>query len=400
MTIPLNITWNLISFNLSPAQDSAALAFGVPPSTGFLAVKDNAGNLYCPTLGQDDIHYITVGQGYQAYTSLPDTFTLSGTPVTIAATPIALSTGWNTIGYLPQADDSIEHAIAGIAASTILAKDNTGHIYWPGLAIDNIGIMQVGAGYKVLMAAKTSLTYPTPLALSKSITAASHAPLLRLPDPRHYAVHAITGNNATLLAKRVTMGGTIAPDSSEIGAFDGSGSLVGSGTVIRGLASFALWGSDPFAKQSRGAAANAPISFRLWNGSQEYPLDFSSADGSQPRYATDAVYIGALAVSPGALVNQFGLAGAYPNPFRGSVHIAFDVPSINGLAEQKLSLEVYDLAGRLVERLAQGAYKPGHYTIAWNAAGEREAVDGSNTYVVRLRAEGFDREMKVVRLRD
>jgi hypothetical protein len=69
--------------------------------------------------------------------------------------------------------------------------------------------------------------------------------MLQLPNPRHYAIHAITGNNATLLAKQVTIGGKTVADSSEIGAYDASGSLVGSGTVICGLAAFAVWGKDP-----------------------------------------------------------------------------------------------------------------------------------------------------------
>src|SRR5208283_2889966 len=121
-------------------------------------------------------------------------------------------------------------------------KNNSGHAYWPSLGIDDIGIMYVGEGYKVLMSSAASLTYPTPdTGVAKRVAARGGKTMLRLPDPRHYATHAITGNNATLLAKRVTIGDKVVPDSSEIGAFDGSGSLVGSGTVIRGIAAFAVW---------------------------------------------------------------------------------------------------------------------------------------------------------------
>ena len=87
---------------------------------------------------------------------------MQGSPVNYAATPIALSAGWNTIAYLPQTPDTIEHALAGIDSLAVLVKNNSGHTFWPRLGIDGIYVMQVGEGYKVLMTAAAALTYPTP----------------------------------------------------------------------------------------------------------------------------------------------------------------------------------------------------------------------------------------------
>ncbi len=208
--IPLVTSWNMASFNVVPQNDSASAVFGTG-SPGFLFVKDNAGDVYCPTLSENDIGIVVPGQGYQVYTSEPDTFKLIGEPVNVAATPVALSAGWNMIGYLPTSADSIVHALAAIDSQLVLVKNNAGSAYWPAQNVDNIDSMCVGQGYKILMSTAATLFYPTPLSgVAKRVAGSVGKPMLRLPAPKHYAVHAITGNNATLLAKQVLFGDKLA----------------------------------------------------------------------------------------------------------------------------------------------------------------------------------------------
>jgi hypothetical protein len=395
--IPLITSWNMTSFNLVPPNDSATAVFGSVPG-GFLFVKDNAGDVYCPTLSENDIKIVQPGQGYQVYTNVPDTFKLTGEPVNVATTPVALSAGWNLIGYLPSTDDSIVHALAAIDSQLVLVKNDSGHIYWPALAVDNINTIHVGQGYKTLMSSAASLYYPTPLAgVAKHVAGIPGKPMLRLPAPKHYAIHAITGNNATLLAKQVLFGDKLASDSSEIGAFDPSGTLVGSGTVIHGIAAFAVWGKDQQTKTG-GCVASEPVTFKLWNGKQEYPLEYTTLNKSTSQYAEDKVFLGELRVPEGYLISRFDLTRAYPNPFNGSVKIAFDVPTIAGISQHAVEINVYDLNGSLVKQLAKGIYQAGHYVLAWNCNESREASVGSSVYVVRMKANNFDKRLKLVRV--
>jgi hypothetical protein len=397
--IPLNIAWNMKSLNVIPPYDTSAV-FGTDPA-GFLFVKDNAGDLYCPYWGQDDLHYVQVGQGYQLYTNVPDTINVQGIPVNYANTPIALSAGWNMIAYLPPTDDSIAHAMASIVDSVIIIKNNSGRTYWPSLEVDGIGVMAVGEGYKALMSANVSFTYPAPLSIStdkRTAASGSGSTLLHLPDPCHYAVHANTGNNATLLAINVMVDNRAAKDSSEIGAYDPAGNLVGSGTVIHGRAAFAVWGADPISKKQDGCTLGAMITFKLWDGVQEYPLNYSPANGVEPKYAVDAVYLGSFSVPSGYFIKRFDLTNAYPNPFRGSVKIAFDVPTIAGVSEHSLEINVYDLKGSFVKQLATGKYQAGHYTVAWNCNDGRQALAGSSVYIVRMKAPNFDKRLKLIRI--
>jgi hypothetical protein len=399
--VPVTALWNTFSLNINPSgNDSSATVFGTGPAGDFLFIKDNAGDVYCPALGQDDIHYFQIGQGYQVYSSLPDTFRVAGVPVNLATTSISLTAGWNLISYLPSVPDSIVHALASISSQLVIVKNNAGQVYWPGYSIDNIDSMLPGQGYKVLMSTAASLTYPTPLAgvAKRSTLAGKGQELLRLPNPVHYASHANTGNNATLLAKNVFLGDRTAPDSSEIGAYNASGNLVGAGTVIHGHAAFAIWGTDPVSKKTNACASGDKLSFKLWDGSREYPMEYVPANGAASKFSTDGVYLGTLAVASGYLIKQFDLSKVYPNPFRSVVKIAFDIPAISGMSSQDVEVNVYDLRGSLVHQIAKGLYAPGHYTVEWSAAENRSGGVGSSIYIVRMKAKNFDKRIKLVKV--
>jgi hypothetical protein len=81
--------------------------------------------------------------------------------------------------------------------------------------------------------------------------------------------------------------------------------------------------------------------------------------------------------------------GAGPNPFRGRTALRYRLDQ-----SAKVSLAVYDLNGRLVERLARDEWKqPGWHTVRW------EAPAAAGVYFARLMVEGREHSAKMVRLR-
>ncbi len=74
----------------------------------------------------------------------------------------------------------------------------------------------------------------------------------------------------------------------------------------------------------------------------------------------------------------------HPNPFNPRTDIAFNLERSG-----PVSLVVYDLSGRVVERLVAGELSAGRHTIAWQPQGL-----ASGTYVYRLRAAGVDQTRK------
>ena len=407
-------SWGLYSFNVIPHDSSTTAVFGTDPN-GSIIVMDGSDNLYWPAASLDEIGYEHTSQGYEIMTTVPDTLKVPGISVNIANTSIPLSANnWSLIAYLPQTDDVIEHALASLGSSLCLVEDYMDNLYWPAADLDEIGIMHAGQGYWVLMNESASLTYRTPENGVSKRVAGNSKQMLHLPKPIHYAVHASTGNSAVLLAKRVTIGGQQVPDSSEIGAFDASGNLVGSGTVMHGLAAFAICGQSQniqlqntksaslskklFGGKKNGCTQSESITFKLWTGKQEYSLGFQSEDGSLPQYSIGKKLIGYLNASGEAQITKFDLSRAYPNPFKGSVKIAFDVPSIAGVSQQSVEIGIYNLNGSLVKQLASGKYNAGHYELAWNSAEEHEGALGSSVYIVRMKATNFEKRLKLVRV--
>ncbi len=66
----------------------------------------------------------------------------------------------------------------------------------------------------------------------------------------------------------------------------------------------------------------------------------------------------------------------YPNPFNPATSIEFVLP-----AQANVKLEIYDIMGRKVAALADGAYDAGRHTVSWDASDQSSGV-----YFYRLEA--------------
>ncbi|MDE2771683.1 MAG: T9SS type A sorting domain-containing protein [Bacteroidota bacterium] len=81
--------------------------------------------------------------------------------------------------------------------------------------------------------------------------------------------------------------------------------------------------------------------------------------------------------TPPELPQQFVLHGNYPNPFNPSTTILMDLP-----ADAKVSVEVFDVLGRVVLRTIPEDHEAGHGRLIRIAA----AALASGTYPYRVRA--------------
>jgi hypothetical protein len=307
------------------------------------------------------------------------------------STNVALNAGWNMLAYLPNRNMPISTALAGITSQITIVKDNVGGIYWPDFGINTLGTMIVGQGYFIYMKSATSLTYPNGLGKTNALTSYG----LFLPKAKHFVYsQGSTGSNASVLLSRVVEKATLIADSSEIGAYDASGMLVGSGVVIGGKTAFTVWGDNAMTKEKDGLASSEPIQFKVWtpNG-EEYSGTYVGSAGTG--YSENAIMLGSLSMHRALTITRCALASAYPNPFRGNVRIGFDVASVNGKDMQNVEINVYDVRGSIVKQLAKGLYKTGRYTVQWDGS---EHV-GSNMYIVMMKTDNFSQKMKLFKVK-
>jgi hypothetical protein len=82
---------------------------------------------------------------------------------------------------------------------------------------------------------------------------------------------------------------------------------------------------------------------------------------------------------------------AYPNPFRGLGNVAWSVKTAG-----KVTLKVYDAAGRVVRNLVQSQMKPGRYSVTWNGKANDGRVISAGIYFYKLETASGKFEQKVI----
>ncbi|HSG29114.1 MAG TPA: carbohydrate-binding protein [Candidatus Krumholzibacterium sp.] len=98
---------------------------------------------------------------------------------------------------------------------------------------------------------------------------------------------------------------------------------------------------------------------------------------------------------PGPHNSGYALHACYPNPFNPSTTISYDLPE-----EVAVDLSVYDVTGRLVRKLVDGAFTgAGTHRIVWDGRNEAGRVVEAGVYFYRLEAGTFSRTRKMVLMR-
>ncbi len=84
---------------------------------------------------------------------------------------------------------------------------------------------------------------------------------------------------------------------------------------------------------------------------------------------------------------------ASPNPFNPRTSIVFDLPRA-----QHVGAGIYDLTGRLVTVLHDGAAGEGRQTLDWDGVNGEGMRMGAGVYLVKVRGEGWQRSTKLTLL--
>ena len=90
-----------------------------------------------------------------------------------------------------------------------------------------------------------------------------------------------------------------------------------------------------------------------------------------------------------SLPEQYLLHTNYPNPFNPTTTIRYGLPQVS-----EVLLMVYDLLGREVARLVNGAMEAGYHEVQWDG---RECASG--IYIARLMTPEYSKSIKMVLLK-
>ncbi len=85
------------------------------------------------------------------------------------------------------------------------------------------------------------------------------------------------------------------------------------------------------------------------------------------------------------------LVGSFPNPFNPATTIRFDLAQ-----RSDVGLRIYDVHGRLVRTLVEGALEPGAHRTLWDGRSDGGRPAASGVYLVELRAGGVRARNKLL----
>ncbi|MCF7810536.1 T9SS type A sorting domain-containing protein, partial [bacterium] len=273
--------------------------------------------------------------------------------------------------------DNDYYVLSSIINNVVIAKDGVGDFLWPRYNFSNMVPWRPGQGYQINVNEDVVLNYPEPLEREASITPGDN-----LDDNLRLYPHRTNVNMSILL---YSINGRML-DNCRIVAFSGKDRLVGSGIINNGVCGLAVWGDDISTEEVDGLLEGEAFEIRLIDDSsgEQYRLSHSILEGDGLTYKTDDFTV--LNATVGSLyVSDYQLLAAYPNPFNAVTRLSYQLPTAT-----QVSINVYDLSGRLVDELVNCEKQAGKYDVFWN--GENIV---SGIYFVRMKTEHYNEIRKV-----
>ena len=377
---PLSEGWNLISVNVSPPEEF----YGEGEERGpdavlmmeqlregeerhhLLLMKNEDGRFYSPAWDYNNIPYWDLSEGYQVKVDADVEARWTGDQIPPDA-DIPLERDWNYIAYYPtyELDASAPdfYVLSPIIDHVLIAKDVHGNFMLPDWNYSGMPPWREGQGYQVKVDEDVVLNYPAEREGENMVQYTT-------AQPEHFRAMK-TGMNMSLLISDM---GFVISDLTEIGVFTSSGLCVGSVAISDNPPwGIAVWGDDPTTDEKDGLAEGETFTMKL---SDNTPLKVSKVfSGNGLVYSTDDFTV--VELEPEIQIPlEYFLTDAFPNPFNNVTRLSYGLPEPG-----RVSIRVYDVAGRYVTTLIDKDRTAGIYSVTW------EALDApSGIYLVRLEA--------------
>ena len=184
---------------------------------------------------------------------------------------------------------------------------------------------------------------------------------------------------------------------------------------IAGFVSSTRSGENPltvdFEYSENGAYENGPIDNYFWDfgdsttsmeqnpthiyksvGTYDVTLTVTGPGGSDILQEEDFITVShpsGIGENDNQIPTKFELQQNYPNPFNPSTNITFSIPN-----QSHVKISIYDINGKLVEKLVTHEMAAGNHQITWNAKNHP-----SGTYFIHFKADGFKQVKKCLLLK-
>jgi pimeloyl-ACP methyl ester carboxylesterase len=162
---------------------------------------------------------------------------------------------------------------------------------------------------------------------------------------------------------------------------DGSASTDPDGDNLTYTWRGALWEED-------GQVVTVPLGV----GTHEITLTVKDPSGHINRETFELTVVDRLDSEPQTVSTR--MVGAYPNPFNATTTVVFELAG-----QQDVSVQIFDLRGRLVRTLEEGTLGDGRHEKIWDGRDDAGRTLASGAYFVRVRAGDRSEFSKILLLK-
>jgi len=206
----------------------------------------------------------------------------------------------------------------------------------------------------------------------------------------------------------------VAAANAGVGGFDGSDSTFTIQTSVALLALLAAplpqggasitWSTDPGPDDLAGYRLERAKGSEVWATVVALTRETAYTDpagGPGTRYRLFAVNgLGESLLLGETSLRQLKPLAAWPLPYRGgSLTVTFATAGGLGTGGAKTEVSIFDVRGRLVKRLARGAYPQGYNVAMWDGRDDQGRKVGSGIYFLRAISLGEQRTLRLSVLR-
>lgn len=325
LVIELSNTWNIISLNVQPINLSPAYILEeLLDQDNLLMVKDDRGCFWSIERGYSNLGPWNILKGYAVKVINPVQIEVEGLTLD-PQQPIRVNFGWSMISFLPDQSISVVTALNTLENRIILVKDDEGSFYSPEWDWNGIGALEPGEGYQIKLRSVGELIYPLPQN-DELFSVERHADFTTSP----------TGIDMSLLLTGFN-------PMDEIRVINEQGFRVGHGFAgDDGRLGIPVWGDDPFTGIREGLAEDELFSIQVFEIDDWYDAEIEWLE-SRNNFSVNGFSVGEnISLIP---VESELVVTCRPNPFNSEVTVSY-----RGFGGGMTVLEVYDIAGRILER--------------------------------------------------
>jgi hypothetical protein len=389
--VSLMSSWNLISFDLEIEENATEDVFAdiigddnLVYVTGF----GETGAQFFDPYGLPFLNTLTeINPGFGFWVKINDGTTLVQEGMEMGqGYSFNIMASWNLMSYWPQVSitpqDAFSELIEDGNLMYVTGFDETGaHFFDPnGLPfLNTLEVLENGYGYWVKVnEAVDGFQYPVPTAVAaKSIT--------RYVNPDIVRTNQFMFVNGTVTFDHIDYN-----VSDRISVLTASGRLVGEIEILEDnlLMTAPIYGDDWTTEEIDGALKGENLRFIYNSNEAEKTIAY-----------TGTMDLAKIDLEFRSIPNAYTLSQNYPNPFNPVTTILFSVPQ-NGVGTQHaVSLQIFDITGRLIETLIDEELEPGYHTIQWNAEDSFGKPVSAGIYLYQIRTAGFVQTKKMVLLK-